>query len=545
MHILPTNSFFQFCFFFSLLTSSGNDARHTANSTHHFSQGLGRVVSLLRGSTVWENLEKRACLAIEGVTFTSLDPYAPGKFRNAKTTAGIARIARIALTAISPWRPNATYGGTVLRDSLIFMVTNAERRPKMVKADSATSDFRGVLPLSPGEFFQFPAVTSRCHQLFSAITPLKDSKNGIDEKNKENMIDSISGRLFVAFDEAQILRLLQNELHAWTSTYKGVFLSHFQKWKGKYRAYHTETNLCVGLEDGKLEWAFCSLPKLLGQPNGIQLKSPDDLHRAIAAFDTYIQTLMPQTSKPDIELTRLDVVLNLHLDPRLMLAIHRHARHPRIRRETMCYYNDHPSCASKDSPYQLNTLNTVVFNGTRIRISLYDKVRETLKMKGEWPEFSCCTRVEIQIKGAKTIAKLLGFTSRDSVTLRELEFDRCYRAFRSLMIEFENVGKMPAFKPNNASFLAMLRLCGDAPRLLGGVDPLDWYRVKKKITDKQFGELRRNVRKLQLPLHGFRWADVLPKDRLPDIVDVDAEGNERLVKCPALFPRNDQKGTIW
>jgi hypothetical protein len=349
------------------------------------------------------------------------------------------------------------------------------------------------------------------------------------------MIDSIGGRALVALDGDQILRLQKNELPAWTSTYTGRVHSHAQKWVGKFRAFHTETNLCAGLEDNKLEWVFCSLPKLLKQPNGIQLKCPADLHRARAAFDTVIQTLMPRTANPDIELNRLDLVLNLHLDPRMVLALHQGARHRRIRRETFAYYNEHPCGASKAPPHQRNSLSTVVFDGTRIRIVMYDKPKEVLGRQGKWPDRSTSTRIEIQLREKEPIAKVLGYSDRKSVTLRELDFGRCYRVYRELLLELENVAKFPAFKPDMASFLAILQQFPETWGALGGVEPLTWYRASKGISEKHFREVSADVRKHRLGLHEFRWADHLPVDRLPDVVDVDEHGNERLISSPWSF----------
>jgi len=394
-----------------------------------------------------------------------------------------------------------------------------------------------------------PQVTPRYRRIFSAITskmsPSPPTNIGGAVRKNKNMIDSIGGRALVALDSNQVIRLQRNELTAWTSTFTGRVHSHAQKWVGSLRVFHTETNLCAGLKDETLEWVFCSLPKLLGQPNGIQLKSPGDLHRARAAFDTIIQTLMPRTANPDIELNRLDLVLNLHLDPRIVLALHQSARHPRVRRETKLFYNEHPGSASNLPPYQCNSLSTVVFDGVRVRIVMYDKPRQVLASKGKWPDRSSSVRVEIQLKERKPIAKVLGFSDRESVTLRELCFERCYRVYRELLLEFEQVAKIPKFDPNTATFLAILQQFPETWGILGGVEPLAWYRASKNITEKHFREVSSKVRKHRLQLHDFRWADHLPEDRLPDVVDVDADGNETVIPSSVSFPVNDREAAVW
>ncbi len=385
-----------------------------------------------------------------------------------------------------------------------------------------------------------------------SLLPAKSPKNSSAppthigaEAREDTMIDSISGRALVALDSNQIIRLQRNELIAWTSKFTGRVHPHSQEWVGAFSADHKETKMHVVMKDNRLEWVACSLPRLLGQPNGIQLKSPADLHRARAAFDTVIQTLMPRTAYPDIELNRLDLVLNLHLDPRMVLALHQFARHPRIRRETRLYYNEHPGSPSKSPPHQCTSLSTVVFDGKRIRIVMYDKPKEVLGRQGKWPDRSISVRVEIQMKEREPIAKVLGYSDRESVTLHELCFERCYRVYRELLLEFEEVAKMPDFNPNTATFLAILQQFPETWGALGGIEPLAWYRATSGVTEKHYREVRSKVRKHRLQLHEFRWADHLPEDRLPDVVDVDADGNETVIPSSVSFPVNDREAAVW
>lgn len=403
-----------------------------------------------------------------------------------------------------------------------------------------------LIPEPALTFDSQPEVTPKQGLLFSAsphaATGAAPDKTAHTEAVKTKMIDTINTVVSQPLDPTTLSEIQRNQHRAWTTTYSGAFLSGPEEFRTTFRAKHIATDLRAGMEEDTLNWVHCSLPKLLDQPNGKQLKNSFDLHRTRAACDTIIQTLHPRarTLRPLMKLTRLDLALNLPLNPRYILAIHQHARHPRIRRETELYYNDPPNGAAGGIPYQRNSLNTVVFNGAKTRISLYDKARKEIGFSREWPDFSKCIRVEIQLKTQKHIAKLFGREEQGFVTLEELCFEQCYRVFRMIMMEFEKVAKMPAFKPNMATLLAILQHYPETWEALGGVEPLQWYRTTKGITDKQFGDTRRKIRKLHLQLHNFRWAEVLPEDKLPDIVDVDENGIETLIPSPTSFRTHDE-----
>lgn len=440
------------------------------------------------------------------------------------------------------WGSNENDGAAVLVPEWHLPVGTGAQGPWLGAASAlvATGEIRSVTCC---DLDKIPQVTPENRRVFSAITPMKSvgpqTKLGTTAQDEIVMIDTICGRALATPDSTQVTRVLRNELSAWTSTFKGRVHSHTQQWVGKYQAYHTDTKLRAVVDDDKLEWVECSLPRMLYKHNGFQLKSQSDLHLATSAFDTIFQSLMARTFNSDIELSRLDLVLNLHLDPRIVLALHQHARHPRIRREVKRYYNEHPDNSFKDTPHQSNSLNTVLFDGVNTRILLYDKVRQTKGFKGQWPEFSKCVRVEIQLKKKKHIAKMFGLAKDEFMTLRRLDFQDCYRVYRNLLLEFEQVASIPALKPNTASFLAILQRYPETWEALGGVEPMHWYGASKGITKKQLSDVRRKVRGLELQLHDFRWADVLPEDRLPDIVDVDEHGNEMLIPSPVSFPNHD------
>lgn len=355
------------------------------------------------------------------------------------------------------------------------------------------------------------------------------------------MIDTISANiktnLPTLINPDRIEDLTNNRDTHWNCRTESTVLSKVREERTSHHICNRENGCRTTVTNDILTSVTASLPRLLGRPNGIQIKTDDELRAADAALRHTIQVLGSTIPSNVFELTRLDLVLNLPLDPRLVLALHRHARHPMIRRETQQWYNStnlqkprHPH------PHVHHDLNTVRLQGTRTVIALYDKQREVASAnRAEGPDQSVCVRVEIQLKGSKHIAKVLGLSGDRPIHLHELTIHRCYHAFRNIMVDFEEVAAAPSFKPNLASCLAVLEHHPDTWASLGGVQPLDWYRTGKGVSDKQFQEMRRQVRKQNLQINGFRWADHLPEDRLPDIIDVDEHGNATLVPSPCAF----------
>lgn len=538
MHFLLTTAFsFLFGFHFLQTPPYAGGRRHT-NSTSPGFQGESQNIHISRAG---EDHESEHCGINELRMRQAVHSASPVTERHPDDSTNVV-FGHDDPTARDHWDSNENDGVAMLVPEWHLPVGTGARGHWLGAASAlvATGEIRSVTCC---DLDKVPQVTPENRRVISAITPIKrvgpQTKAGTTAQDEMRMIDTIRGRALTSLDETQVLRLRRNELSAWTTTFKGVFHSQPQEWVGKNSLYHNETNLRAGLKDNNLEWVECSLPKMLSKHNGFQLKNPIDLHRSRAAFDTVIQTLMPRTFRSDVELDRLDLALNLHLNPRDVLAIHQHARHPRIRREVERYYNEHPDNSFKDTPHQSNSLNTVLFGGVNTRILLYDKVRQTKGFKGQWPEFSKCVRVEIQLKKKKHIAKMFGLAKDEFMTLHRLDFQDCYRVYRNLLLEFERVALMPALKPNTASFLAILQRYPETWKALGGVEPMHWYGASKAISKKQLSDVRRKVRGLELQLHDFRWADVLPEDRLPDIVDVDEHGNEMLITSPVSFPNHD------
>lgn len=373
--------------------------------------------------------------------------------------------------------------------------------------------------------------TQSATKTLRALRPMGSLKT-----KKNRMIDSIRIKTSLPVLRDREEELQRNKSSLWANRSERMFYSHSETAHETTRAHNRESGFTANVKDGTLTKAKASLPRLLYGSNGKLIKTPDELESARHAFLAQVRVLNPAANMDDLKIDRLDLVLNLPLDPRVVLPLHRFAKHPMINRETELYFNTPPKNRMGKRPHRLSELNTVRLHGVRTTIQLYDKVREILGGKsGDWPEHSLCIRVEIQLRGAKHIAKQLGYRDRDYVTLDQLEFRDCYLAYRRILMEFDGNGAVPKFKPDLVSSLAMLERHPETWESLGGMCPLDWWRHTTSPSPKRFREVRKDVGKMMLELEQFRWADLLPYDRLPDLVEVEEDGSENVVPSPWSF----------
>lgn len=282
-----------------------------------------------------------------------------------------------------------------------------------------------------------------------------------------------------------------------------------------------------------LEKISLSLPRQTYGGNGVHLKAPRELREALNRMLQILFPIAPRLRLDHLRVTRLDLALNLPFDPRMTLALHRHATHPRIRRETEEYRNPAPGTGNNHL-HDISQLNTVRLNGKQTTIQLYDKLAEMRAKRRniESIESSRSIRVEIQLRGRGHIADLFNITDEKWMRMDQLKFGDAYRVFRQLILQFDNVGSEPQFKATLPALLAILDLFPGANGFLGGLDPLEWYRVSNAVSDRQFRAMRRDVFAFQRRFRRFRWADHLPADRLPDIVDICPDGTQALVPSP-------------
>lgn len=276
-----------------------------------------------------------------------------------------------------------------------------------------------------------------------------------------------------------------------------------------------------------------SMPRLRGHlTNGINLKGPEDLETVRCVIMSRLKEIagIDYATPPALTLTRLDLTLNLKMPPGLILAMHRHARHPMIRRESKAYYDEH-----SDS---MRAVKSIVLPGTNTRICLYDKKDEIYKRGRRGPaHHSEATRVEIQLRKAGHIAKQMPWINRRVIELSDLRFDDGYRAFRDIMVQFPAGPSIQQKKPDLITVLALLDAFGPQPGL-GDMSALDWYKLHHGARSyqrarREAGMVQRGL--LSKSLVPFTWANALPADRLPDLVDVEHDGEETVIPSPYVL----------
>lgn len=283
--------------------------------------------------------------------------------------------------------------------------------------------------------------------------------------------------------------------------------------------------------DGTIYKISGEMPRLIGHlNNGINLKGPADLQSVKAAVLHRLGEIarVDYVKLPELILTRLDLTLNLYYRPEVLLALHRHARHPMIRKETKGYESDKSDI--------MTSINSLIWPGSRTVISMYDKKEQIYKRGRRGSSFqSEATRVEIQLsKDSKHIAKQMPWVNRHVLDLADLTFDDGYRAFRNILMKFPRGMALQQEKLLLVKALALLDQFGPLEDL-GGMSALDHYaathgtrsyqRVRREVGKVQSGMLRKS-------LTPFSWESALPADRLPDVVDVDHDGEETVIPSP-------------
>lgn len=338
------------------------------------------------------------------------------------------------------------------------------------------------------------------------------------------MIDTFAANLEARLHSGVLEGLKHREMEDWNLISDGRRLVG-KRLEDRVVAVHKQTGLRVVLSGAFLRRIEMSFPRLVPLCPERQCRSESDMSFRWDNLFTILETLGPNMRQRHFTFTRIDLALTLDLNPRRVLPLHRNARHRRIRRETECYYNDRPGVARKGKvPYRMDTLNTVVFNGSYMRISLYDKVFQVCRHLTEVPDFPTGLRVEVQLKQAQRIATVFGKRPGISVSLADLSLAKCYSVYRDVLGQFEiPQGSRPA-KLDLSSCLAILERHPECWEDLGSMRPLDAYRFLNGVGDEQLRRMRRDVSAVEFWLDDFRWSDVLPADRLPEMVDIGQGG---------------------
>lgn len=252
------------------------------------------------------------------------------------------------------------------------------------------------------------------------------------------------------------------------------------------------------------------LPKLLYGHNGRLLKSQEDIDAALYRLRLALETISrplgilggyyPGDRLEDFSTyyTRVDLVWQFDLAPELMILGMRNAKHPEINKRTGQWQDQ-----------------TLVFPGTAIRISMYDK-----KAKERVPCRHNVMRVEIQLRDDK-ISDHFGLGQHP---LKMLMLDAVYSVYRSVLLRFgSDLVPDPAAKGSIEDFLAW------AVVKLPDEDPIGIYCATKKMCRRKSRDFRKKVGQRVPALVNLSWSDLLPPSHLPSVVEISSPGRESRV----------------
>jgi len=238
-------------------------------------------------------------------------------------------------------------------------------------------------------------------------------------------------------------------------------------------------------EHGELRYHRASLPRLLHGQNGKLLNSQTAVDAALNLLQQKAGEICNFNYDVD-HFTRVDLVWQFCGDAADFILAHRNARHPRIR--------------SGPSFYEARSM---AFNGSELRIAIYDKMLERHKRNGD------VVRVEVQLKG-RVLKELLG--NGDRVT--RLDFQACYRAYRGILLGFQ-----PSPITEVGSIAQFLALGEREGWQADGVPAFDLYT--KGLCAKQISRLKRDMAACRAEVFKIDWSKLLPADGPPAVVEVD------------------------
>lgn len=244
------------------------------------------------------------------------------------------------------------------------------------------------------------------------------------------------------------------------------------------------------------------LPKLLYGHNGRLLKCQEDIDAALERLKLALQTISrphgvrsgfyPGEQAGDFSTyyVRVDLVWQFDLKPGVVFLAMRNAKHPEINKRNGEYLGQ-----------------TLVFPGTDIRISMYDK---KAKDRASCPHN--VLRVEIQLRDHK-IAEHFGL---DEHELQSLSFDATYRVYRSALTRFgSDLVPDPSVKGTIEDFLAwtVVKLRHD--------DPIAMYCTTKQLGRRCSQALRKRVGQRVPALMNHSWSRLLPETQLLSVVEIN------------------------
>jgi hypothetical protein len=276
-----------------------------------------------------------------------------------------------------------------------------------------------------------------------------------------------------------------------------------------------------------VELVMGQLPAMVYPNNGHVLRHQADIDTAMGnvhrALDSVTERGIPWT-----DTNRLDVVLNLPVDPGLVMNAFASMRIPFVRSlPTLFEEASDPEDCVMSSPAQ-----TLRWQGKETSLSLYNKTRKACKDHGAHYQSNLrCLRVELSLHGKKRIARFLGDKSSRPPSISRLDFHSLYRHFRHALCQ------LPAgtYTSSECTLMNLIAKCKADNCCPNGVSVLDWYG--QDVSAETLRKTRKLVSGIALKMHGFSFRNILPPHGPPEQLNVKKDGTTEPVWDPSWGPR--------
>jgi hypothetical protein len=240
---------------------------------------------------------------------------------------------------------------------------------------------------------------------------------------------------------------------------------------------------------GEINCHQVSLPRLLHGQNGTLIKDQNELNEALALLKNKADEVC-EFNYFDHHFTRVDLVWHFEGDTAEFILAHRNARHQRIRKDPTIFEIE-------------SRAHSLSFDGSELRITIYDKSFEVFKRKGQ------IVRVEVQFHG-RILKELLGAGE----LVKTLNYDLCYQVYRQILLGFV---PSPISKATTiAEFLAIGERAGWHSH---GISAFDIYT--KNRGERQIRRLQRGMAVCRSTVHQIDWSQLLPPDGPPKAIDLE------------------------
>ena len=258
--------------------------------------------------------------------------------------------------------------------------------------------------------------------------------------------------------------------------------------------HHIATGLVASGTPGLVKRVQFSLPHVLFGSNAKLIRSQAQTDEALLiAADILKQIGIPLGN---IErFTRVDLVWQFLLDPRLVIQAHRHARHPRIRANAGHYENQ-----------------SIYWHGKNLRIRMYDKTLEQTREPGD------VTRIEFELHGRL----LHDMLAPAGAPVMRLDFNRAYVAYRELMLGFA-----PFDVPVISDIAELLAVAAAANCRYRGLSMFEIWASGKN--PEHVRRVQKQLAALRPRFFNINWEELLPADRPPEAVEPDMTNLEAAV----------------